>query len=133
MQNDFETEDMKKVFSNILLRLQESEENPFNTDISVVEKPNEKSTETDTPDHLPTNISDSSKKSTKKICAKKFVNTTLARMECMAKKSQENIKKKQELKVEKEIQKMKKKPEINSNSKKLFKRSEPVHERAEKE
>jgi hypothetical protein len=135
MEQDFETEDMKRVFSSIMMRLQEAESAPFLADISLVEKPTEKSTEVETPEAtpFPKGSMYTGSKSAKKINAKSFQETTLARMNLQTQKKIEDIKKKQEISKAKEIKDLKQKPDINPNSKKMGKRNQPVHERAEKE
>ena len=136
MGDEFETEDMKKVFSTIMMKLQESDETSlYKTQSCMIDKHHEKSTEIETPEnnqYSPIPII-SPVKSIKKIKVKDFANTTLARMNQRAQKGLENIKKKRELQKEKEVEGLQIKPDINANSKKLGRRNKPIHQRAEAE
>lgn len=132
MESDFETDEMKKVFSSILLRLQEADEpSPFQVDLSVVEASKDPITKPLYSKSVKTTQNNSN--SAKKINAKDFAKTTLARMQGITLKSSEKIKLKQEVKKEKELEEVKEKPEINKHSKKIGKRNLPVHERTEKQ
>ena len=123
MEDEFMNEDVRRVMSKLMMKMQESEEShPFKTELSIVKDPGQE---------IPQD-SDSPTKS-KTIKPKDFANITLARMNGMKQKSMENIKKMTESKQEKEIAEIKTKPDINAHSKKIGKRNEPIFERVDKE
>ena len=135
MDYGFETEDMKKVFSNILMRLQESdeEETRIQVDLSLDTKSIKRKNTTPVAKNISaTKIKTLNSASAKKIKAKDFESTTLARMNGQIQKKAEMIKKKQEIQKAKEVEQLRSKPDINQLSKKIGKRNEPVYERAEK-
>ena len=131
MLNDFQTEEMKSIFSNILLRLQEDTEDSTigSENPETTRKPTISSTSTSTgvksrpPAVLPA----------KKIKQGEFAKTTLARMEAMQNKKLEKLKKNSDFLQEKERNTMKSKPDINKTSQKLGKRDKNLSERYEKE
>lgn len=130
MKNDFETEEMKSVFSNILLRLEEENEEIITAPVVLEAKQgtNESSTTTSTGFAM-----ENSQKSKKKINQKVFASTTLARMQAMENQKNEKLKKKTEILREKELSTLQSKPEINKMSRKLGKRDKNIIERSAKE
>lgn len=129
MKNEFETEEMKSVFSNILLRLQEETEEI--TPPVLVTESKQALTESSTTHSTGFPIESPEKK--KKINQKTFANTTLARMQAMENQKREKLKKKTELLKEKELSALQSKPEINKMSQKLGKRDKNIMERSAKE
>lgn len=131
MQNDFQTEEMKSIFSNILLRLQED------TEDSTIgsENPEIKIKPTISPTKSSTGVKTQPRAVLpgKKVKQGEFLKTTLARMEAMQNKKLEKLKKNSDLLKEKELSTMKSKPEINKTSQKLGKRDKNLSERYEKE
>ena len=126
MTTEFSNEDVQRVMSKLLSRIQESDKAfslSLPTSDSLSKLPNTEETLT---------TEDSPLKS-KTIKPKEFIDITLARMNEKKLKSQENLKKIAESQAEKEKALYRKKPEINKNSAKLGKRDNPVHERVEKE
>jgi hypothetical protein len=131
MEDDYMNEDVRRVMSKLIMRMQETEEtSPFQTDLSVVEK-------NQTPSHPKESLENilpvPASPSKSKIKPKDFANITLARMNGIKQKSMENLKKIAESQQVKEVAELKKVPEINAHSKKIGKRNEPVFERVEKE
>ena len=121
-------EDVRRVMSKLIMKMKESEDSqPFQTDLSVVERTSDARLNEILPGVPP------SPSKSKTINAKDFASITLARMNGIKQKSQDNIKKMLDSKQEKEVAEVKQKPEINALSKKIGKRNEPLHERAEKE
>ena len=137
MDYGFETEDMQRAFSTILMSLQEPEElsiyKPSSPPNKKINKKNEKKIVKPANNHFSSVQKFSPVKSSKKINAKEFNNTTLARMNMKIQKKTDDIEKKRKLLEEKETESLKNKPDISLNSKKISKRSKPVYIRAEKE
>ena len=126
MSTDFSNEDVQRVMSKLLSRIQESDSAfslslPTSASLSKLPKSDETLTEEDSP------------LKSKTIKPKDFIDITLARMNEKKMKSQDNLKKIAESQAEKQKALYRKKPEINKNSAKLGKRDNPVHERVVKE
>ena len=132
MTQDFQTEDMKQVFSSILLRFQE-ETDDF---LPSAPPPIAKISSTTSSINTATSISatdPSPKKEKRKIKATDFSSTTLARMNLKSQQSKDRFNKRKEFENEKIMQTLKQKPEINPLSQKIGKRNLKVYERVEKD
>jgi hypothetical protein len=131
MLKEFETDEMKSIFSNILLRLQEETEDSVNpVQVSEVKR---KPTGSSTSTSAGVKSEDPPVTPTKKVKQSDFAKITLARMQAMQNKKVEKLKQKTDLLKEKELSTLKSKPEINRNSQKLGKRDLNITERYEKE
>ncbi|OMJ78478.1 hypothetical protein SteCoe_21723 [Stentor coeruleus] len=136
MLNGFQTDDMREVFSNLLQRLQETEDEEIETVSSAPEVTKQKAKpKAILNKSIPVSsvAEKSSTTSKKKIKAKEFASTTLARMTGIAQKTKDKIKRLTEQKKEKEMQNVQKAPKINSSSRELGRRGGKIYERAEKE